>query len=335
MGFIKMFKTLLYFIVVLSCSRSLASVRLSDELKKCFAMKDGKATKRQACFADLGFKTPSCQFTEKAISCNAKDIRKVFPQIEGFAIVDVWLDGEHGVEGQALGTAVGSKARYFEGFEIGADVFPFYFVSKQRGKSWSVAKPSFSFTLDKIIEPGQAAITEFSAPDSPPWKRVEASACDEPPLRIRPSRPKEDRSKILKAMDYDEAIGAFPQRQFVGRKGPSDFPIVQSFTLKKPLRICGVSIPEGTKLGISDFDPSDCDTAVDGTPKIDGIPRELFPAGRFKKIGDGPDVMTCGPGGRSSAHFEQLAKLYEPGKKISLPKLDWQNCECHHPDPVN
>jgi hypothetical protein len=335
---------------------------LATEADKCFAlspMKNPDCQSRSSlectdekgrvatisCLKKLGFKD-GCRVFAHGIGCDIPTTQKFFPQTKNCELhiengTDEWTIAELKTSGD-LTTLDLEKTCKFVGFNLKADAsINARGAVRQKNGTWISPKPTISFALDKIFPASSIEIVTTAIYRSQPWFDLGESACEGDAIVANEFISVEDRDKNLKRLNFFGIKGLMPERHYVGRKGPKNFPIIDRFDSKKLVKLCGVQLPPTKGLWVGLSTPN-CRAMVDGALTIGGLPPELFPSLKVSSAKDKADaeptiknpLVACTPkAGRKSRVDDLIIRSSDSRKPEPLPVLDWQDCDCALYDP--
>lgn len=331
------------FIVLVSSS---AQADLESDLKKCAKLatfeklgcgREAKCVPLPAqvnlvrqCLGELNLKDAKCRVPAGALRCTVLNSDASFSDTKNCATEVVFFAKDS--TGVYLDTYPGAEGKC----EIRNAKFnlpvPMYKSIRKNGK-WQPPVIATMYGFEKVVSAKDILVESIPMfEEFLPWKLSggDAEICDGDvyssvgyPVVEEATRKKDE--AMRKAVGFENIKGKFPQRHYVGKKGPKTFLIASSFSLLKPAKACGVILPEGTVL-VPGFRGGACDAAVDGALTVYGFPAELFP---HVTTAEGTESISCAPKAQRSSNFSTLEiAANRRGGQIIIPELDWQDCKC-------
>lgn len=326
---------------------------------KCFALenrcktgmpcKDEANPKQVQCFEAMGFSKSECTFGRNHVGCGARFTEKFISQTKGCQLSVLGYVEQKQVA-PAISQAQNSASECrFGNYRITEGNHASVLESKKTQSGWAPELPKMSVGFENVLSPNDVslhAVSLIPKPGSlatPPWiyliegnDESPSYVCDGMPnnlnLATMSATPEVSKNR-MKIFGYDDVIEPAGKKHFGGNGGRYTS-VVASFSNLKEFKLCGRSIPTGTKMWYGRFNGYACTATTPGAVPL-LLPVSLFPdaKGVPKDLGEN-ELVYCEPKALKASNFPTLVKESNGGKKpIVIPKLDWQDCECQYADP--
>ena len=277
------------------------------------------------CLEKLGLNRTNCKFKSGDFDCDATVTKNLFPQSRNLELSGYMPpDGKFG---RLTLVPDKSKSARLNDFHVRAGIPAESAIRKKDGK-WYFEKIGVPVGMDQIAKSEDTIITDIAQKENPPWGYIDGdgSRCDDQVSENFGVKPELLR-QFQKDIGFDSGVEINAERHFVGPKGPKNVPMASRLMFAKDVKICGVLLPKETELAVF-FGTDSCQALVNGAIGFEGFPEKLFPK-LVRPMNASDHSVICAPKAQAlSLYLEVVAKSEFGKKRIILPKLDWQQCDC-------
>ena len=315
---------------------------LGEEAEKCFSLlseakvkacaieKDCNASAVKDCFLKLNPSFSKCELGYRAAFCHPAAASELFPGLENCAIrFDKWSKDRVGRAGAANIVSYGTlekKSCKVHKYELSNDQFSLATAVRDDKNKWQLPPMGFPVGLEKAVPADAVQVLEMDNGTGKLFQKEIEKPCERGGLsKYLPTDRNGIDDDMRKALGFGNEEDLYYERHFAPRNTPSGFPAIFSFRLKHSVKVCGATIPSGTVLQVR-FDSDACKAITDGALGIAGLPKESF--SQFKAE-QRKGTVKCDASAQRTSYIGTLLETAEKhGGKVTVPKIDWQKCDC-------